>query len=158
MNWENRSALPGTSPFSSEGQETPNELMYVKLDDLMKFIVQWLRENPNMERGLQDTVINQWIKERPGMKSLLQNGIIKQLFKPTKRDISKFILLDADWILYSKGVFLSPDLKKPIRLPAVCLVVSLLFLAADVWHSRRKKRRRLSRDIQPGKEGENQPY
>ena len=44
--------------------------MYVKLDDLMKFIVQWLRENPNMERGLQDTVINQWIKERPGMKGL----------------------------------------------------------------------------------------
>ncbi len=132
--------------------------MYVKLDDLMKFIVQWLRENPNMERGLQNTVINQWIKERPGMKGLLQNGIIKQLFKPTKRDISKFILLDADRILYSKGVFLSPDLKKPICLPAVCLVVSLLLLAADVWHSRRNKRRRLSRDIQSGKEGENQPY
>lgn len=96
------------------------------------------------------------------------NIIVYSLFEKQNRiDVSMLFEYDLYGItpeVYESGrlrghLFVSPDLRYVMpTLDIFVVLVSLLLLAADAWHSRRKKRRRLSRDVQPGKEGENQPY
>lgn len=136
-------------PFLVKGKEPTDELMYVKLNELLSVTAQWLQDNPGMERMLQNDVINQWMKEYPGMEGMLQRSIAKQMLRPTQRDISKFILLFADRILYTKGVFLSSDLKHPIISSAVivCLIVFLILLLVLILIKFRNKRLRKHLDM-----------
>ena len=126
----NRAGWRLAKPFVIVGRETPDALLYVKLDDLMSAAVRWLRENPGMERNLTSAAMDELLRDIPGGKGLLQNTAAKQLLRPTKRDACSRILLFSDRVLSDKGVYLSGDLKRPLLSPAatICLIVSALLL------------------------------
>ena len=107
-------------PFSPEGEEGSDTLLYVKLNDLMSVADQWLKENPNAEK-------------------ILQNVLIRQGLLPTRYSQCRYVLLFADRALYSAGIFLSPDLKQPVLFPAACLTISLLLLAGVLLVKRRNR-------------------
>ena len=60
---------------------------------------------------------------------------------PTKRNLCRYILLFADRTLYSRGVFLSADLQRPVLTPAsiLCLTAAVLLLAAYLLVNRKVK-------------------
>ncbi len=104
------------------GGETEGALPYVRLDDLAPVAAQWLKENPGAKKSLQGLVRAQ--------------GLL-----PTKRNLCSYILLFADRTLYSRGVFLSADLRRPVLPPAaiLCLAAAALILAAYLAANRKLK-------------------
>ena len=109
-------------PFATAGGETEDALLYVKLDDLAPVAARWLKENPGAEKALQGLVRAQ--------------GLL-----PTKRNLCRYVLLFADRTLYSRGVFLSADLQRPVLTPAsiLCLTAAVLLLAAYLLVNRKVK-------------------
>lgn len=116
-------------PFSVVGKEATDALLYVKLDELKSVVVQWLKENPSAELALGNTVMVQGLK-------------------PTKRNMCSYLALVSDRTFYTRGVFLSADLKQSISLPALCLIISLLILVVVVYISKRKRQKLLQCQIQ----------
>ena len=110
-------------PFMVEGREVNDTLLYVKLDDLMRIAYQWLEENSEV---------------------ISSNALMRQGIWPTKYNLSKILLLDIDRTLYSRGVFLSPDLLNPVFSSAafVSLFLSIISLALFLLARRRSKRMR----------------
>ncbi len=110
-------------PFMVEGREVNDTLLYVKLDDLMRIAYQWLEENSEV---------------------ISSNALMRQGIWPTKYNLSKILLLDIDRTLYSRGVFLSPDLLNPVFSSAalVSLFLSIISLALFLLARHRSKRMR----------------
>ena len=118
-------------PFMVEGKETIDTLLYVKLDDLMRIAYQWLEENPKAVRAMGI--------DKSDIGVLGVYGIW-----PTQSNFSKILLLYIDRILYSEGVFLSPDLLNPVFSSAafVSLFLSIISLALFLLARHRSKRMR----------------
>ena len=118
-------------PFMVEGKEVNDTLLYVKLDDLMRIAYQWLEENPKAVRAMGI--------DKSDIGVLGVYGIW-----PTQSNFSKILLLYIDRILYSKGVFLSPDLLNPVFSSAafVSLFLSIISLALFLLARHRSKRMR----------------
>lgn len=101
-------------PFITEGKEKNDTLFYVKLDDLMQVTYEWIEENSQLAR-----------KILPGV-------VMEQGRLPTKYNMSKFMLLLIDYLLYDNGVFSSPDLLNPVfsavSLITLCISAGLFVL------------------------------
>ena len=110
------------TPFAAAGGEPADALLFVKLEDLAPVTARWLEENPGAEKALQGLVRAQ--------------GLL-----PTKGNLCRYILLFTDRTLYSQGVFLSADLRRPVFSPAsvLCLVVTVLLLAGYLIAKRRTR-------------------
>ncbi len=137
----NESGWRLAKPFMVEGKETIDTLLYVKLDDLMRIAYQWLEENPTAMRAMGFT--------EGDFGVLGVYGIW-----PTQSNFSKILLLYIDRILYSKGVFLSPDLLNPVFSSAafVGLFLSIISLALFLLARHRSKRTREDHtDAKPGR-------
>lgn len=106
-------------PFEVEGKKANDNLLYVKLSDLKKVSKTWLDENP---------------KVMTSMSSHMQG-----LF-PTKQEYVNLIIFRIDRILYEEGVYLSPDLYKPILSVltyvtfTLAFVISMLYLFVDKFY------------------------
>ena len=101
-------------PFKGNGAEK-DLLLYVKLEDLIHVNKEWLRKNPTFNNVVS--------------KKVLSTGLL-----PTKRNISKFMLLFVDRELYSNGIFLSKDMYKPIidREVVISLFVAIILIALTI--------------------------
>ncbi len=107
----NESGWRLAKPFTVEGKESNDALLYVKLDELIHVTYEWIEENPN------------------GM-SILQRIVMEQGVLPTKHNVGKYILLFIDRTLYSEGMFLSQDLLSSVFSTAtfVSLFISVILL------------------------------
>ena len=137
-------------PFMVEGKETIDTLLYVKLDDLIRIAYQWLEENPKAVRAMGI--------DKSDIGVLGVYGIW-----PTQSNFSKILLLYIDRILYSEGVFLSPDLLNPVFSSAafVSLFLSIISLALFLLARHRSKRTREDHtDAKPGRSSDagKRPY
>lgn len=81
-------------PFRVDG-ENKDALWYVNLEDLICVSNEWLKENPTFAKAAP--------------REMMRRGLL-----PTKRNISKFMLLFVDRELYSEGIYLSKDMYRPI--------------------------------------------
>lgn len=84
-------------PFAVEGKPLNEELLYVKHSDLQKVARAWMEENDIMD----------WMRQ--SAKDILPKGKL-----PTKQEAVNAYTLSVDRILYTEGVYISPDLKSPI--------------------------------------------
>ena len=110
-------------PFSFEGEERIDDLLYVKSDELVGIIKDWIDENPKTMATLSRIAVEQ--------------GLM-----PTKYIGSRYIMLSLDRILYSKGVFMSFDLKIPVLSVAaiisltVCIILLTTILLIKETHAK----------------------
>lgn len=100
-------------PFIVNGNQN-DSLLYVKLDDLVCVTNEWLENNPSL--------IDRYSTE------VLKNGLT-----PTKHNISKTLLLFVDYKLYSNGVFLSKDIKKPVFDTATLLNLLITIILSALY-------------------------
>lgn len=103
-------------PFLVQGKEANETLLYVRLEDLYKVAMVWIKENPTAVNVLRS--------------ALKTDGLL-----PTKANTCRHMLLAADRRLYSKGVYLSKDMQSPVFTPLIiiCMCVSAGLLAGILW-------------------------
>lgn len=109
-------------PFKIKGKRTNNDLLFVKLSDLKVLCATWLDKNP---KAITPT-----------------SRDIKWILFP-KKEYVNVIVLYLDRLLYEKGVYISPDLCRPIFSVLTCLsfaisfVIIILYLFVYKFHARR---------------------
>jgi hypothetical protein len=108
-------SLPGNTrgwriakPFAGNGLPKDNNLYYVKLSDLQAVAGAWVDLNPGL------------------VGASLENHTLEKIYLFFYPAPIEKITLSVDRVLYDRGVFLSPDLRKPIFSVPAC---GLLFLS-----------------------------
>ncbi len=111
-----------SKPFIKKGEKVNNELLYVKLDDLVSVTYEWFAQNinPNSMRNI--------------------SGGIPAGYPRTKHAVALYILTYVDHCLYAHGEFLSKDILVPVFSVDVIFCFSASIISFILFLLYRKER------------------
>lgn len=101
-------------PFEVEGEKRNDDLLYVRVSDL-------------------EAVSKAWLDENPQAMASMSSDIRRQRVLPVKQEYAKLLMLRLDRVLYEEGVYLSPDLTRPVLSAFTYTIFVLAFVVGVLY-------------------------